>query len=232
MFRSKSTRPLPSSPPPTISRARRSGQMSSYRATKERSPPLLGPVPLRRKGGLHWLFRHDAVALFGARASSPLFPWASRRRSPRRPGRWDAGRRKERAGSPRYGYGAVGPGDAHISGLELRFWQVTAASTPAGGLSSSLPCHEQRAAPSFVHRDSSRSINLSKLNPRCFQSIGVGTLSKLINRFLSDDGGATAIEYGLIVALIAVVVISAVTLVGTSLSTQFASVGATISSAS
>jgi len=57
-------------------------------------------------------------------------------------------------------------------------------------------------------------------------------LSKLINRFLSDDGGATAIEYGLIVALIAVVVISAVTLVGTSLSTQFASVGGVISSAS
>ena len=57
-------------------------------------------------------------------------------------------------------------------------------------------------------------------------------MSKLINRFLSDDGGATAIEYGLIVALIAVVVISAVTLVGTSLSTQFASVGGVISSAS
>jgi pilus assembly protein Flp/PilA len=39
--------------------------------------------------------------------------------------------------------------------------------------------------------------------------------------FLRDDSGATAIEYGLIAALIAVVIIAAATLVGTNLSTTF-----------
>jgi len=43
-------------------------------------------------------------------------------------------------------------------------------------------------------------------------------------KFLNDDSGATAIEYGLIAALIAVVIIGAVTAVGTSLSTTFTSV--------
>lgn len=47
---------------------------------------------------------------------------------------------------------------------------------------------------------------------------------KTLTRFVSDDDGATAIEYGLIAALIAVVIIGAVTVVGTSLSTTFTSV--------
>ena len=41
---------------------------------------------------------------------------------------------------------------------------------------------------------------------------------------LWDDGGATAIEYGLIAALIAVAAIAALSLVGTNLSTLFNSV--------
>lgn len=40
--------------------------------------------------------------------------------------------------------------------------------------------------------------------------------------------GATAIEYGLIVALIAVVVIGAVTLVGTNLSTTFNTIASSV----
>jgi pilus assembly protein Flp/PilA len=43
-------------------------------------------------------------------------------------------------------------------------------------------------------------------------------------RMLRNDDGATAIEYGLIAALIAVVIIGAVTAVGTSLSSTFTSV--------
>ena len=42
-----------------------------------------------------------------------------------------------------------------------------------------------------------------------------------IKRFARDESGATAIEYGLIVALIAVVIIVAVTAVGTNVSTNF-----------
>ncbi len=46
----------------------------------------------------------------------------------------------------------------------------------------------------------------------------------LISRFVRDESGATAIEYGLIAALIAVVIISAIQVVGTKLSTTFTSV--------
>jgi pilus assembly protein Flp/PilA len=43
----------------------------------------------------------------------------------------------------------------------------------------------------------------------------------LIKKFLADASGATAIEYGLIAALIAVVCITAITSVGTKLSAVF-----------
>ncbi len=48
------------------------------------------------------------------------------------------------------------------------------------------------------------------------------------NRFLSfwrNESGATAIEYGLIAGLIGVVVITAVTSVGTKVSNQFKTIG-------
>ena len=44
-------------------------------------------------------------------------------------------------------------------------------------------------------------------------------MNKFISRFLKDELGATAIEYGLIAAGIAVVIIAAVTAVGTNLTT-------------
>jgi len=43
-----------------------------------------------------------------------------------------------------------------------------------------------------------------------------------------DEKGATAIEYGLIAALIAVVIVTAVTAVGTNLTTTFNSVSAAL----
>ena len=49
-------------------------------------------------------------------------------------------------------------------------------------------------------------------------------LASFIAKFRSDDKGATAIEYGLIAALISVVVITAVTTLGTNLSTRFTNV--------
>jgi pilus assembly protein Flp/PilA len=48
----------------------------------------------------------------------------------------------------------------------------------------------------------------------------------LLRRFLTDESGATAIEYALIASLIAAVVITGVTAVGTKLSTSFADLGA------
>lgn len=50
----------------------------------------------------------------------------------------------------------------------------------------------------------------------------------LLRRFLKDNSGATAIEYALIAALIALVVITGVTAVGTKLSTSFANVGSNL----
>ena len=49
-------------------------------------------------------------------------------------------------------------------------------------------------------------------------------MDKLI-RFLKDEEGVTALEYGLIAALIAVVIIVAVSLVGNELSDTFSYVG-------
>jgi pilus assembly protein Flp/PilA len=50
----------------------------------------------------------------------------------------------------------------------------------------------------------------------------------LFSRFVRDESGATAIEYGLIAALIAVVIITGVTAVGTKLSTSFLNIAAKI----
>ena len=46
-------------------------------------------------------------------------------------------------------------------------------------------------------------------------------MHNLFSRFVKDESGATAIEYGLIAAGIAVVIITAVNLVGTNLSGTF-----------
>lgn len=45
-----------------------------------------------------------------------------------------------------------------------------------------------------------------------------------INSMRSTDDGATAVEYGLMVSLIAVVIIGAVALIGTNLDTMFTNV--------
>jgi pilus assembly protein Flp/PilA len=60
----------------------------------------------------------------------------------------------------------------------------------------------------------------------------ITAMSKFVTRFVKDESGATAIEYGLIVALIAVVIITAVTTVGKNLSTAFNSVATSTAAAS
>jgi pilus assembly protein Flp/PilA len=54
------------------------------------------------------------------------------------------------------------------------------------------------------------------------------SMTKLVKRFLSNESGATAIEYGLIAAGIAVVIIAAVQLTGTNLTGTFNSVAAAV----
>ncbi len=50
-------------------------------------------------------------------------------------------------------------------------------------------------------------------------------MTQFLKRFVSDESGATAIEYGLIAALIAVAIIGAATTVGTNLATTFTTIG-------
>ena len=52
-----------------------------------------------------------------------------------------------------------------------------------------------------------------------------------VKRFLQDESGATAIEYGLIAALISVVIIAALNTLGGSLNTTFASVSGAVDTA-
>jgi pilus assembly protein Flp/PilA len=50
----------------------------------------------------------------------------------------------------------------------------------------------------------------------------------MLKRFLKNEDGATAIEYGLIAALIGVVIIGAVTLVGNNLAVVFGNIAAAL----
>jgi pilus assembly protein Flp/PilA len=56
-------------------------------------------------------------------------------------------------------------------------------------------------------------------------------VSKFVNCFLKDESGATAIEYGLIAALIAVAIVTALTALGGQLSSTFDSIKTTIGNA-
>jgi pilus assembly protein Flp/PilA len=53
-------------------------------------------------------------------------------------------------------------------------------------------------------------------------------LNRVVKRLQHRERGATAVEYGLMVFLIALVIIIAVTTLGTNLSTLFSSVAAAI----
>ena len=57
-------------------------------------------------------------------------------------------------------------------------------------------------------------------------------MSKFVTRFLKDESGATAIEYGLIAALIAAVLIGALTAIGTNLNGTFDTISQKVGSAS
>jgi pilus assembly protein Flp/PilA len=56
----------------------------------------------------------------------------------------------------------------------------------------------------------------------------MGGMARFVARFLSDEAGATAIEYGLIAGLIALVIVGSATALGTALSTRYTAIGASI----
>lgn len=53
-------------------------------------------------------------------------------------------------------------------------------------------------------------------------------MQNLVNRFIKDESGATAIEYGLIAALVAVVLIAGASALGDSISDKFADLSTTL----
>ena len=53
-------------------------------------------------------------------------------------------------------------------------------------------------------------------------------MKNLVSRFVKDESGATAIEYGLIAAGIAVAIITAVNGVGSALSTKFTAISTSL----
>ena len=53
-------------------------------------------------------------------------------------------------------------------------------------------------------------------------------MKNLVTRFANDESGATAIEYGLIAALIAVVTIAGLTTLGTTLNSRYNSIATNI----
>ncbi|HWJ88790.1 MAG TPA: Flp family type IVb pilin [Pelagibacterium sp.] len=54
----------------------------------------------------------------------------------------------------------------------------------------------------------------------------------LFKKFVADESGATAIEYGLIAALMAVVVIAAIAMIGDPLKNTFSNIGTTLTTQS
>ena len=53
-------------------------------------------------------------------------------------------------------------------------------------------------------------------------------MKNLVSRFVKDESGATAIEYGLIAAGISLAIIAAVNGLGTSLSSKFSSINSSL----
>jgi pilus assembly protein Flp/PilA len=47
----------------------------------------------------------------------------------------------------------------------------------------------------------------------------------MLAKFVKDESGAAAVEYGLLAALLAVVIIPSLTTIGTRLNTKFAAIG-------
>ncbi len=56
-------------------------------------------------------------------------------------------------------------------------------------------------------------------------------MTKFFSRFARNESGATAVEYGLIAALIGVVIIAGATTLGQALNTKFQTIGTTVSAA-
>ena len=90
----------------------------------------------------------------------------------------------------------------------------------------------QRPAVTFWHgpKTGRNGLGASSDSHVCDQ--GVANMKNLVSRFVKDESGATAIEYGLIAAGISVAIIAVVQGLGTQLKTTFTSITTALSTAS
>jgi pilus assembly protein Flp/PilA len=56
-------------------------------------------------------------------------------------------------------------------------------------------------------------------------------MNKFLSRFVRDESGVTAMEYGMIAALIAVAILTALGTIGTQLNTTFTKIGTSLTNA-
>ncbi|MFO1187398.1 MAG: Flp family type IVb pilin [Alphaproteobacteria bacterium] len=56
-------------------------------------------------------------------------------------------------------------------------------------------------------------------------------MNKFLARFVKDESGVTAMEYGMIAALIAVAILTALGTIGTQLNTTFTKIGTSLTNA-
>jgi pilus assembly protein Flp/PilA len=94
---------------------------------------------------------------------------------------------------------------------------------PDGGKSIKI----ESFSASFLESFPLQGVPCRELNIRPTNEPKESSMSKIF-AFLRDESGATAIEYGLIAALISVVIITAVKLVGTNLDATFNAVAAAV----
>lgn len=64
-----------------------------------------------------------------------------------------------------------------------------------------------------------------------FVNMGIGKMINVIRKLIKDESGATAIEYGLIAALVSVAAIGALTAMGQSLDAMFTAVSVALDTA-
>ena len=64
-----------------------------------------------------------------------------------------------------------------------------------------------------------------------FVNMGIGKMINVIRNLIKDESGATAIEYGLIAALVSVAAIGALTAMGDSLNVMFTAVSGALDGA-
>ena len=101
--------------------------------------------------------------------------------------------------------------------------QIGTTRDPVVNIFSMIRFTLWKARPGNLLRASNRGVDAAT-SPVVRNNLGEGKMSELLRRFLNDDSGATAIEYGLIAAGISVAIIAVVNTLGTNLNTTFSSI--------